>query len=68
MNASGSTVPPGRTIVSYDWDFGDGTTGSGQTVSHTYHQLRTFTIVLTVTDSTGRKNSVPFSKTITVGP
>ncbi len=23
-------------VLSYDWDFGDGTTGSGQTVSHTF--------------------------------
>ena len=33
FNASGSYDPDGS-IVSYDWDFGDGTTGSGVTTGH----------------------------------
>lgn len=65
LNAALSTVPPGRTIVGYEWDFGDGTTGAGLTASHVYAQAKIFTIVLTVTDSSGRKVST--SKTITVG-
>lgn len=56
MNASGSTVPTGRTIDSYVWDFGDGTPqGTGQSASHVYTVAGSYTIVLTVTDSTGRK-------------
>jgi hypothetical protein len=35
FNGSGSSDPDG-TISSYAWTFGDGTTGSGATVSHTY--------------------------------
>jgi PKD repeat protein len=65
VNAAASTVSPGRTIVSYAWDFGDGATGSGATASHVYTLGRTFTIVLTITDSTGRKAST--SKTLIVG-
>ena len=42
---------PGGSITSYSWDFGDGSTGSGETVSHTYTQNATFTAVLTVTSS-----------------
>lgn len=42
-------------IVSYSWDFGDGATGSGVRVAHTYHE--TYDIVrfatLTVTNSHG---------------
>jgi PKD repeat protein len=34
VNASGSTDDKG--IVSYDWDWGDGTTGTGEIATHTY--------------------------------
>ena len=66
VNAAATIVPPGRTIAGYQWDFGDGATGSGPTTSHVYLQARTFTIVLTVTDSAGRKASA--SRTVTIGP
>ncbi|MDE0805344.1 MAG: PKD domain-containing protein, partial [Acidimicrobiales bacterium] len=39
--------------VSWDWDFGDGTTGSGETVTHTYVDDGTFVVTLTVTDDDG---------------
>jgi PKD repeat protein len=41
------------TIVSYDWDFGDGSNGSGVTASHTYAAGATYTVALTVTDDGG---------------
>ena len=41
------------TIVSYEWSFGDGTSGTGQSVSHTYTVAGTFTVVLRVTDDRG---------------
>ena len=36
--------------VTYSWDFGDGTTGSGLSVSHTYAQNGDYTVVVTATD------------------
>jgi len=39
------------TIVSYDWDFGDGNTASGQIVNHSYTQTGQYTVTLTVTDN-----------------
>ncbi|MCE2572367.1 S8 family serine peptidase [Motilimonas eburnea] len=37
-------------ITSYHWDFGDGNTGSGVNISHSYAVEGTYNIVLTVTD------------------
>ena len=53
FDASSSTAPPGRSIVSYDWSFGDGATGSGVTATHFYSLAATFNVTLTVTDSIG---------------
>ncbi len=40
-------------IVSYEWDFGDGSSGSGQTVAHIFAAEGSHKVVLTVTDDTG---------------
>lgn len=40
-------------VTAWEWDFGDGTTGSGQTVSHTYAASGSYTVTLTVTDDGG---------------
>lgn len=63
FNASESTDPDG-TITSYQWDFGDGSSGSGMTVTHSYSDAGTYTVILTVTDDTGNQANV--SKTVTV--
>jgi PKD repeat protein len=55
FNASASRAAPGRTIVKYEWDFGDGGFGSGQVVSHSYSLPRSYVVVLTVTDDSGKK-------------
>jgi PKD repeat protein len=38
-------------IVSYSWDFGDGTTGNGSEVAHTYSLADSYSAILTVTDN-----------------
>lgn len=40
-------------IISYDWNFGDETTGSGTEVSHAYDKSGNYTVTLTVTDDDG---------------
>ncbi|RJS73446.1 PKD domain-containing protein, partial [Methanophagales archaeon] len=52
FNASASTDPDG-TIVSYEWDFGDGNTGSGEIVTHAYASKGSYIVKLKVTDDDG---------------
>jgi PKD repeat protein len=46
---SGGTAP-----LAYAWALGDGETGSGMRVAHTYAATGTFTVVLTVTNGCGQ--------------
>lgn len=64
---SKSEVKPGspRRMVSYSWDFGDGTTGSGQTASHPFQKVGTFSVTLTVIDDLGGSSSL--SQPVTIG-
>lgn len=41
----------GGSIVAYSWNFGDGNTGEGKTVKHTYTQEGVYTVELTVYDN-----------------
>ena len=52
FDAGGSTSPNGA-IVSYEWDFGDDQTGSGETVDHIYTEKGVYAVTLVVTDSAG---------------
>jgi PKD repeat protein len=54
FDGSSSYDVNGGTIVSYSWSFGDGATGSGQIVQHTYTSGGNFTARLTVTDNDGK--------------
>jgi PKD repeat protein len=49
FDASASTDNVG--IVSYEWNFGDGTTGTGKTTTHTYTNTGPYTVTLTVEDA-----------------
>lgn len=51
-------------IVTYYWEFGDGSTGSGKKVSHTYETPGSFDVTLWVTDNAGKQHSA--TKTVTV--
>ncbi|MEZ5249826.1 MAG: PKD domain-containing protein, partial [Ilumatobacteraceae bacterium] len=57
VDATASTDADG-TIASYEWDFGDGGTGTGATALHTYALGGTYTIELTITDDDGATATV----------
>jgi PKD repeat protein len=52
------------TISSYKWSFGDGASGSGKTLVHSFTKQGTYTVKLTVTNDQGYPGET--SKTITV--
>ena len=51
-------------IVSYEWNFGDGNSATGITTTHLYASAGTYDVTLTVTDDDGARNSK--SKVITI--
>ncbi len=67
VDATQSSDPDG-TITSYDWDFGDGTTGNGKQGTHSYASSGTFTVTLTVTDSDGAIATKSADITVTEPP
>ena len=52
FDASGSSDPDGDALT-FSWNFGDGATGSGATVSHTYNTAGTYNALLTISDGRG---------------
>ncbi|UEM25191.1 PKD domain-containing protein (plasmid) [Skermanella mucosa] len=56
FDGGGSTDPDGR-IARYDWDFGDGSTGTGPTPTHVYRKVGDYLVRLTVTDDSGTVRS-----------
>lgn len=56
FDASTTTVPS-ASDVSYHWDFADGNTGSGKTISHTYTEAGNYIAVLLVSDVQGNEST-----------
>jgi hypothetical protein len=52
------------TITTYEWSFGDTTSGQGEIITHSYPAYQTYAATLTVTDNDDRTNSI--SKTFTL--
>ncbi len=66
FDGSGSVDPDGN-IVSYSWDFGDGSPGdTGVAVQHTYTVEGNYTAILTVTDDDGASSDTEYP--IIAGP
>jgi chitodextrinase len=65
FNGTGSTDDVG--IASYGWTFGDGSTGTGATPSHTYAAGGSYQVTLTVTDGGGLTNALTRTVTLSGG-
>src|SRR5438094_132390 len=61
VSASGGTTPYG-----FYWSFGDGSTGSDSSVTHTYASTGSFTVVLTVRDSGSPQQTTTSQQSITI--
>jgi len=66
FDASASSDTDGS-IVQYTWNFGDGQTGSGVSVAHTYNNADTYAVTLTVTDNNGARGTQSTNVTSTIG-
>jgi len=55
------------TIATRSWDFGDGTTSTDSTFTHSYGAMGTYTVSLTVTDSNDETSNA-HTEQIVVGP
>ena len=66
FDAGGSSDNVG--IVSYEWDFDDGSTGSGVTNTHTYSEAGTYTVTLTVEDAAGNADTDTMTVVVEAAP
>ena len=65
FDSSASSDPDG-TIDSTNWDFGDGATGTGSSINHSYTKSGTYTVTLTVADNAGATDATTRTVTVTV--
>jgi hypothetical protein len=65
FDASNSHSPCGR-IVQWSWNFGDGSSGSGKKVIHTYNKPGTYVAHVNITDNNGNANLVELDYLINV--
>jgi hypothetical protein len=63
-----SSSDPDGVIIAYQWDFGDGTTGTLAQPTHQYAANGSYTVTLTVTDNVGSRNVATTSATIADQP
>ena len=64
FDASASSDPDVGDALTYAWDFGDGTVGSGATVSHAFADNGNYEVTLTVRDRAGAENTLAHSMVV----
>ena len=64
LSFTDETDPEDDVINSWQWDFGDGTQGSGSDVNHTYNTSGTFVVTLTINTQNGCSDVITNDVTI----
>ena len=64
FNASSSSDSDGSIII-YTWNFKDGDTGNGETISHTFSSAGSYTVSLIITDNDGAADTTTKNITVT---
>jgi gliding motility-associated-like protein len=64
-NSQFSKTPGSQSFTSFTWDFGDGKTGTGFNPSHTYADTGTYTIRMTMRDTTSCNSPDTVSRQVT---
>lgn len=63
-----ASVTGGQGPYTYSWNFGDGQTGTGNVVAHTYSTAGNYTATVTVTDNTGATATASVNVSVTAPP
>lgn len=64
MSGAASTDADAGQVLTYAWNFGDGSTGTGVSVSHAYAAAGTYNVQLIVTDPLGLADTVTTTATV----
>jgi len=67
LNFDASESSGRNEIISYTWDFGDGTTGEGMITTHVFSEPKGYEVILTVRDSTGDVDTDKIYVSISIG-
>ncbi|WP_135305364.1 PKD domain-containing protein [Haloarcula amylovorans] len=63
-----ATASDDGSIASYEWDFGDGETATGQSVTHTFDATGDYDVELTVTDDEGATATATQTVSVNAAP
>jgi DNA/RNA endonuclease G (NUC1) len=62
--SAAASVDPNGSIVSYAWNFGDGSSATGESVNHVFAQDGVFLVSVTTTDNDGLTDTATLSVTV----
>jgi len=63
-----ATTTGGNAPYTINWNFGDGATGTGASITHVYSSAQSFTVTDTATDSSSPSQNAVSSSTVTISP